>query len=133
MHHDTLFFEGRAFGPDDLPLLRSSQQRFVREELADFLEEWHANSPAVTVQSSGSTGAPKLMLAEKTRMRASARMTCSFLGLKAKDSALLCMPLRYIGAKMVVVRALEWGLNLHCVEPSGHPLKELGLRRTFWP
>ena len=71
------------------------------------------------------------MLAEKTRMRASARMTCSFLGLKAKDSALLCMPLRYIGAKMVVVRALEWGLNLHCVEPSGHPLKELGFAPDF--
>ena len=128
MNHDTLLFEGRAFGPGDLDMLRASTRRFVREELADFLEEWHAESPTVAVQSSGSTGTPKVMRVEKTRMRASARMTCSFLGLRAKDRALLCMPLRYIGAKMMVVRAIERGLDLHCVEPSGHPLK--GLERA---
>ena len=131
MNHDTLLFEGRAFGPGDLDTLRASSRRFVREELAAFLEEWFDDAPTVAVQSSGSTGAPKIMRAEKSRMRASARMTCSFLGLEAKDRALLCMPLRYIGAKMVVVRAMEWGLDLHCVEPSGHPLKGLDRAPDF--
>lgn len=57
-------------------------------------------------------------------MRASARMTCDFLGLKPADTALLCMPLDYIAGKMMVVRALERNMKLLSVEPSGHPLAD---------
>ena len=122
---ESLTLYGRAFGPGALPLLRRHEKRCIREDLADFLEAWYSPSPVVEVHSSGSTGAPKALLAEKERMRASARMTLSFLGLQKGDSALLCMPLRYIGAKMMVVRALEGGLDLWCEEPSGHPLRSL--------
>ena len=131
MNSETLLIRGRRFGADDLPLLRADTDRFIREELADFLAEWFADRPTVSVQTSGSTGAPKIMHVEKSRMRASARMTCSFLGLRPGHSALLCMPLRYIGAKMVVVRAVECGLDLHCVEPSGHPLGTLDRAPDF--
>ena len=75
------------------------------------------------VKTSGSTGTPKNMLVEKRRMLASARMTCDFLGLQPGDTALLCMSLDYIAGKMMVVRALERGLQLISVEPSGHPLQ----------
>ena len=85
----------------------------------------------VQVQTSGSTGVPKVMQVEKARMEASARMTCSFLGLKAGDRALLCMPLKYIGAKMVVVRSILWGLDLYCVQASAHPLQGLGFAPDF--
>lgn len=94
-------------------------------DLAQFLREWFSPERSLVVQTSGSTGVPKQFYAEKERMRASARLTCSFLNLHAGDSILLCMPLKYIGAKMVVVRALEWGLNLYTVPPSSHPLAEL--------
>lgn len=87
-----------------------------------FLEEWLSAETHVKVRTSGSTGAPKEMLVEKLRMRASAGMTCSFLGLHAGDSALLCMPVDYIAGKMMMVRAETCGLRLTCVEPSGHPL-----------
>ena len=90
--------------------------------LDEFLEEWNNPSPYVRVQTSGSTGAPKPMLVEKARMLASARRTNDFLGLKPGDTALLCMSLDYIAGKMMVVRALERGLKLMIVEPSGHPL-----------
>lgn len=87
-----------------------------------FLTEWHDESPTLLVHTSGSTGKPKPMLVEKRRMEASARITCRFLGLKAGDTALLCMPLDYIAGKMMVVRALTCGLQLLRVEPAGHPL-----------
>ena len=87
-----------------------------------FLEEWHNSSDYIRVQTSGSTGKPKQMLVEKRRMLNSARITCDFLGLKAGDTALLCMSLDYIAGKMMVVRSIERGLRLICVEPSGHPL-----------
>ena len=92
----------------------------------EFLEEWNSPSPYVHVQTSGSTGAPKPMLVEKSRMLASARRTNDFLGLQSGDTALLCMSLDYIAGKMMVVRALERGLTLVCVEPSGHPLRHNG-------
>jgi O-succinylbenzoic acid--CoA ligase len=87
-------------------------------DLEEFLAEWHNDSPTVLVHTSGSTGKPKPMLVEKRRMEASARITCGFLGLKSGDSALLCMSLDYIAGKMMVVRALSFGLRLIVVKPS---------------
>ena len=83
--------------------------------LEEYLEEWNNDSPYVEVKTSGSTGEPK-------RMLASARRTNDFLGLQEGDTALLCMSLDYIAGKMMVVRAIERGLKLITVEPSGHPL-----------
>ena len=99
--------------------------------LPDFLKEWNNTADTVAVRTSGSTGTPKTLLVEKRRMLASARMTCDFLNLKAGDSALLCMSLDYIGAKMMVVRAVERNLRLIEVAPSGHPLAEIAEEIDF--
>ena len=107
-----------------------TQQEFL-QDLEAFLQEWQNDEPTVWVHTSGSTGTPKPLQVEKERMRASARFTCSFLGLKEGDSALLCMPLQYIAGKMVVVRSLVAGLRLLPVAPCGHPLKDLTEIPTF--
>ena len=106
------------------------QEEFL-QDLDNFLQEWHNDEPTVGVHTSGSTGTPKPMQVEKERMRASAQLTCQFLGLKEGDSALLCMPLQYIAGKMVVVRSLVSGLRLIPVAPSGHPLKDISEVPTF--
>lgn len=102
----------------------------IQEDLKQFLDEWNNDSPVVLVHTSGSTGVPKPIYVEKERMRASARMTCDFLGLEEGDTALLCMPLQYIAGKMMVVRAIERGLNLVTTEPSGHPLDKPLQKKT---
>lgn len=94
----------------------------IEDELKRFKEEWNNDSPLIEVHTSGSTGTPKRMLVKKQQMMNSARITCDFLGLKPGDKALLCMPLRYIAGKMMVVRSLVAHLDLLAVEPSGHPL-----------
>lgn len=91
--------------------------------LSEFLNEWNSEDPCLLVHTSGSTGQPKPIWVEKQRMRNSARITCQFLGLHAGDTALLCMPLKYIAGKMMVVRSLEQKLHLISVEPSNHPLQ----------
>ena len=91
-------------------------------DIKEFIDEWNNGSDRMLVHTSGSTGKPKPMWVEKKRMAHSARTTCAFLGLKRGDTALLCLSLNYIAGKMMAVRAIEWGLNLVCVEPSGHPL-----------
>ena len=93
-------------------------------ELTEFLAEWHNDNDRILVHTSGSTGKPKPMMVEKKRMLNSARITCDFLGLKPGDTALLCMSLDYIAGKMMVVRSLQRGLQLTCVNPSSHPLAD---------
>ncbi len=95
----------------------------IKEDFLRFKSEWENDSLYMEVQTSGSTGTPKHLKVEKELMRHSARMTCRFLRLKEGDTALLCMPLRYIGGKMVCVRAFTANLRLKMVEPSSHPLR----------
>lgn len=88
----------------------------------DFYKEWNNPSDKMLVHTSGSTGKPKPIWVEKSRMKASARITCDFLGLQDGDTALLCMSLDFIAGKMMVVRSLVRGLELIVSSPSGHPL-----------
>lgn len=99
--------------------------------LADFLREWFDDNDTVLVHTSGSTGTPKPLRVEKQRMMQSAMLTVRFLGLHTGDTALLCMPLKYIAGKMVVVRALVAGLDLLPVTPSGHPLAQTSTIPVF--
>lgn len=117
IRQQTLTVNGVSYAP--------GQWNGLPAELVGFLNEWFSVSATLTVHTSGSTGTPKVMQADKQRMMSSARMTLSFLGLQRGDTALLCMPLRYIAGKMVVVRSLVGGLNLIPVAPSGHPLQGL--------
>ncbi len=95
------------------------------KDLFLFLDQWFDDSPYICVHTSGSTGAPKERFVKKDQMIQSARLTCEFLNLQEGDTALLCMNLRYIGAMMMVVRALVAGLNLIVRPASGHPLREM--------
>ena len=88
---------------------------------AQFIEEFYNNKSYVEVLTSGSTGKPKSIRAEKQRMLASASMTVSFLRLKEKNTALLCMPLEHIAGKMVIVRALYQNLKIIAQKPSANP------------
>lgn len=97
--------------------------------LEEFTSDFLSSSPLIEVKTSGSTGTPKRMLVEKSRMRASARMTCDFLNLKEGDTALLCMPLDYIAGKMMVVRAIERELKIINIPPSGHPFADITLQQ----
>ena len=94
----------------------------INSQLSSFFTEWNSETLTVSVCTSGSTGIPKVIQVEKSRMIESAKSTCSFLNLKQGDTALLCMPLNYIAGKMMVVRSIVAGLRLITAEPSGHPL-----------
>lgn len=99
----------------------SKAQRDFINEIDLFKENWTKPEPTITVHTSGSTGAPKEMQVEKVRMWDSALTTIQALGLQEGNTALLCMPLKYIAGQMVVVRALAGGLQLIPVAPTSHP------------
>jgi O-succinylbenzoic acid--CoA ligase len=90
-------------------------------EIWSFLTQWFSSDDTIDVITSGSTGMPKEIQIKKEHMKASARATVAFLGLSPGNTSLLCLPVRYIAGKMMIVRALESGLDLHFVEPSSMP------------
>jgi o-succinylbenzoate synthase len=100
-------------------------------ELFSFLQAWWDDSPTLTVHTSGSTGTPKNIVVEKERMMQSAITTCTALGLEHGNKALLCLPVRYIAGKMMVVRSLVAGLDLYTVAPDGRPLATIPNNLTF--
>ena len=108
-----------------------SPQTEFEEKVISFLKEWYSSAPTVLVQTSGSTGIPKVFEIEKSKMLNSARMTCNFLNLKEGDAALLCLPVEYISGKMMVVRALERKLKLSVATPSAKPVQNLDVTIDF--
>lgn len=127
---EGVIYTAREIAHISVPECSPEMDHFV-EELKAFLQEWFDPSPTLIVHTSGSTGVPKAIRVRKAQMMQSAQMTCRFLGLQAGDSALLCMPLRYIAGKMVVVRALVAQLDLRLAVPSGHPLAYVKRSPTF--
>jgi len=90
-----------------------------------FLKEWFSDSKTVKVQTSGSTGVPKVIEIEKEKMLNSAKMTCDFLNLKKGNTALICLPIEYISGKMMVVRSISRKLRLIISDPSLKSLENL--------
>ena len=132
--YNSLFVNGRLVTKELLSKMRVDEfacGSAIMADLYSFLVEWFDDRSYVMVQTSGSTGEPKGMKANKQQMINSASITCSYLGLKHGDSALLCMSLKYIAGKMMVVRAMVARLDLFVVEPSSHPLKDCNTKIDF--
>ena len=78
----------------------------IWNDVNQFISEWYSPSNEMDLQTSGSTGKPKFISVKKKWMKNSAQLTGKTFGLKEGDSALLCMPMKYVAGKMMVVRAL---------------------------
>lgn len=94
-------------------------------KVLDFIKEWFLDSKTVKIQSSGSTGIPKIFEVEKSKMLNSAEMTCDFLDLREGNVALICLPIEYISGKMMVVRSILRKLKLKIAQPSTNPLQNI--------
>lgn len=95
------------------------------KEIFRFFLEWFDDNDFIKVKTSGSTGTPKTISLRKKHMVTSAKATLNFLELSEGDRALLCLPANYIAGKMMIVRALTGGLDLHYIQPSLNPEYQL--------
>lgn len=118
----------------DLSQPLSNQERPSNEfetKVLDFVTEWFSDSKTVKIQSSGSTGIPKVFEVEKSKILNSAQMTCDFLKLKEGNVALICLPTEYISGKMMVVRSILRKLKLKIAKPSTNPIHNLNNEIDF--
>ncbi len=122
--------EGRPFRPEELmdhcrKVAASPDEPGWKKEVCLFMTELLENPGKPVMQkTSGTTGDPGTHPLTREAMEASARMTLRHFGLRPGDRVLLCLPVRYVAGKMMVVRALTGGLDLRWTEPSSRPLKE---------
>ncbi|MCW8980311.1 MAG: AMP-binding protein [Altibacter sp.] len=92
--------------------------------IGKFIQKWFNSKTYISVKTSGATGRSKKIRLEKQWMVNSAKATGTFFKLGAKTSALLCLPPNFIAGKMMLVRAMVLGWELHVVAPEKDALTQ---------
>lgn len=133
--YDTIRLNGSCYNASTLGTFidtaTSTDLRELYSELVEFLEHWFDGSDTIEVHTSGSTGIPKPICVRKEHMINSAKLTCEFFHLSAVSNLLLCMPIKYIAGRMMLVRALVSGASLWVEIPSGRPFRVCSQKIDF--
>jgi O-succinylbenzoic acid--CoA ligase len=114
---------------DFIKFIDTSPER--KTEVQNFIQDWYSSENVIHTKTSGSTGKAKTISLEKSKMIISAKKTLSFLGLKKGDTALLCLPMSTIAAKMMIVRAIVGELNILIGSIDSNPLQLINQRIDF--
>lgn len=124
--HTAFKLNGFSLDRDDLCRIAYS---FIKEgeeyerSVGDFLLDWFDAKSYIEMQTSGTTGTPKIIKVEKQAMVNSAMATGAFFELSAGSRALHCLPAKYVAGKMMFVRGFILGLDMDFVAPDSNPLK----------
>jgi O-succinylbenzoic acid--CoA ligase len=95
------------------------------QHVGNFLLDWFDEKSYIELNTSGTTGTPKVIRIEKQAMLDSALATGDFFGLQPGDTMLHCLPTNYVAGKMMFVRSFILGLDMKFVEPNSDPLKNI--------
>lgn len=126
--HNKFKLNGFSFTKDDLLRVAYSfikEGAYFEKPLGIFILDWFDDKPYLEMNTSGSTGIPKIIRVEKQAMVNSALATGDFFDLQPGKKILHCLPTNYVAGKMMFVRAFILGLDTTFVAPSSHPMEEL--------
>lgn len=132
--HNQFKLNGFHLDRDDLCRVAYS---FIKEgedfekPVGEFLLDWFDEKPYIEMQTSGSTGLPKIIQVDKQAMVHSALATGDFFDLKPGDRALQCLPVKYVAGKMMLIRSIVLGLDLDYVAPTSQPMERLEDKYDF--
>jgi o-succinylbenzoate---CoA ligase len=117
---------GRTYSHEELKKqsFENNQSDFEKSTLK-FCHAWLNGQQEFTIQTSGSTGAPKPIVLLRKQMEASANQTIEALQLKTGETALVCLDTKYIAGQMMLVRSLIIGMNIIAVEPASNPFEKI--------
>ena len=120
--HPYLWINGRRVPVDRIISGKERGATAFEENTFLFMKEWLSGGDRFSMMTSGSTGKPKEITLIREQMIMSATMTADKIGLRPTHTALVCIDTRYIGGKMMLVRAMTLGLPVVAIEPSANPL-----------
>lgn len=118
MHNqpDDIWINGFHYSRKEL--LRT---KFDNTEISLFFEEWFNHDDFISINTSGSTGKPKNIPIKKEFMINSAVSTLQYIKIPKQKNFFVCLPLKYIGGKMMMVRGLLNEANIIIQEASSTP------------
>lgn len=102
-----------------------------QKPVGDFLLDWFDGKDYIDMNTSGSTGIPKVIRVKKQAMVNSAIATGNFFGLQPGDKVLNCLPIKYVAGKLMFVRGLILGLDMDFVAPSSRPMANNDTKYDF--
>jgi o-succinylbenzoate---CoA ligase len=121
----TLFAQNKSFSFDEV---KSGNFFFEDEYLQEvflFCKKWLEGSTSFEFNTSGSTGAPTSIHAQREHMIISANITIEALNLDNTEHIYLCINAKMIGGAMMLVRGLELGCDVTIVHPTSNPLEKI--------
>lgn len=119
---ERIALNGKDFSSENLRdiayHLQDIQDIEQAESITRFLRDWWDDTSHIRVRTSGSTGKPKEISLSKQLIEESAKLTIAYFGLNTESTGLLCLPVRYIAGKLMLVRAICSGMKLLVRKPG---------------
>jgi O-succinylbenzoic acid--CoA ligase len=112
----TIILNNRPYSVADF--LNLENQPAWLADVQHVIHFWLSDEKALNVKTSGSTAKPKLIQLPRTLLAQSARATLQRLDVEPNATALLFIPAKYIGGKMLLIRALVGDMDIHLYEPA---------------
>lgn len=100
-------------------------------EVESFISAWKSSSSTLETKTSGSTGVPKTILLDKSKMRNSALMTGKYFNFQPFEKVVLGLSPHTIGGKMLIVRAILHQMELIIIDPQRNPMNEIDFPISF--
>lgn len=130
---DSIWINGKVYRFDDYlndPTALNELDHFEKKVLS-FSVEWLGGREIFQLNTSGSTGSPKVISIHRDQLVSSARMTIDFLKLQPGTKALLCLDPEYIAGIMMMVRSFSAGMSIYALSPSSNPMLQEDLDYSF--
>jgi o-succinylbenzoate---CoA ligase len=125
--HSAVHAQNFSTQPGEEPTLDD----WRRPVLETFYQLLVKNNGALEVKTSGTTGPPKPMVIPREDLIASAKLTAETFDLKEGDRVLHCLPADHVAGRMMLVRAMVLGLDMHIINPRGSVLENLRTEDRF--
>jgi o-succinylbenzoate---CoA ligase len=126
-----LHFDNRVYSKSgDFEPIKEALPDFAHAAFS-FCKSWLEGETLFIQSTSGSTGAPKQIHISRQQMEASAKATGAFFQTDSHSRLLCCLNPAFIAGKMMLVRAMVWGCEIHLIEPSSNPLKNFNEKIDF--
>ncbi len=134
-----LTIEGRTFRGKEIlekgrQLVQEHHDAPWARKVLDALQEIVGDGDTIrsmVLHTSGTTGTPKPIALSAADLIASAELTASVFDLQRGDRVLMCLPANHIAGRMMLVRAIHSGLDLHFTDPAGGVLQQLAADDRF--
>ena len=97
----------------------------LKSKVLAFIDAWYSEKLYIESNTSGSTGKPKTIQLLKKHLKASAQMTGEYFKFEQGQNILLSLSVDTIGGKMIIIRALEFNMNLIVSDVVKNPIKNL--------